>query len=392
MTADTKILSTIFINKPQISYFRDSVIIMRHTDLFYLLALQKAEGIGDVFIKKLLACCGDAESVFKSKASLLAKIDGIGTVRLKNLSDKSVFAKAEAELDFILKHNVRTHYFEDRDYPDRLKHCPDGPVLLFASGNIDWIGRKIISIVGTRQATQYGAEMCRKIVSGLSPLNPVIVSGFAYGIDIIAHQAAIENNLQTIAVLAHGLDEVYPAAHRKYVKAVEANGGFFTEFQSKTIANPENFIRRNRIVAGLSEATVVIESAEKGGSLATARLANEYNREVFAVPGRAIDRLSRGCNDLIKSQKAMLLTDAADLVYQLNWDIDPKPKPARQLVILLDGQEQAVYDYLKANGKQQLDSIAISCGIPVSRLAPMLLTMELKGAIRPLPGKQFEII
>jgi DNA processing protein len=364
---------------------------MRHTDLFYLLALQRVDGIGDATIKKLLSHCGNAETVFKTKPSLLSKIDGIGSFRLRDLGNRSIFAQAESELEFIQNQNIKVYHFDDANYPYRLKHCIDGPVLLFSSGNVDLQDRKIISVVGTRQATNYGVECCRKLIADLSPLNPVIVSGFAFGIDIAAHQAAIENNLQTIGVLAHGLDQIYPKAHAKHVKATLANGGFLTEFWSKTEPMRENFIRRNRIVAGLSEATIVIESAEKGGSLVTANMANDYNREVFAVPGRATDRLSSGCNNLIKSQKAMMLTDAADLVYQLNWDIKPRPKPAQQVFMLLDATEQSVYDYLKGSGKQQLDTIAFAIGVAVSQLAPLLLTMELKGAIRPLPGKSFEI-
>jgi DNA processing protein len=366
---------------------------MRHTDLIYLLALQKAEGIGDVTIKKLLSHCGDAETVFKTKASLLSRIDGVGKFRIKGLNNKTLFSQAESELDFIQNHNIQVYYFDDDNYPYRLKHCPDGPVLLFGSGNFDWTDRKIISIVGTRQASAYGIESCRKLIADLSPLNPIIVSGFAYGIDIAAHQAAIENNLQTIGVMAHGLDQIYPKAHKKHVKSTLENGGFLTEFWSKTEPTRENFIRRNRIVAGLSEATIVIESAEKGGSLVTANMANDYNRDVFAIPGRTTDRVSRGCNDLIKSQKAMMLTDAADLIYQLNWDLQPAAKPVQQqLFIALDSSEQIVFDFLKSNNKQQLDTIAIACGMTVSKIAPMLLTMELKGAIRPLPGKLFEII
>ncbi len=364
---------------------------MRHTDLFYLLALQKVEGIGDATIKKLLFHCGSAESVFRTARPILSKIDGVGSFRLRNIGNQAVFEQAERELKFIESHNIQTLFYEDDDYPFRLKHCFDGPVLLFANGNFDW-NRKIISIVGTRRATRYGIDMCHQLVADLAPLNPIVVSGFAFGIDIAAHQAATENGLQTIGVLAHGFDEIYPRTHKKFVSQTLANGGFLTEFWSKTEPMRENFLKRNRIVAGLSEATVVIESAEKGGSLVTANIASDYNREVFAVPGRSVDTLSRGCNNLIKSQKAIMLTDAADLVYHLNWDIKPKPKPVQQAMILLDEREQRVFDWLKTEGKSELDSIALACNVTVSSLAPMLLTMELKGAIRPLPGKRFEVI
>jgi len=366
---------------------------MRHEDLFYVLALLKVEGVGDIVAKKLISHCGDAFSVFKNKVSKLESIDGVGTILLKNLKDKTVFDKAEAELKFIEKNDIRVSFFTDEEYPERMKHCVDGPVLLFSTGNINLKNRKIISIVGTRQVTSHGAEFCRNLIADLSPLNPIIVSGFAYGVDIVAHQAALENNLQTIGVLAHGLNQIYPKVHKKHVAKMEENGGFMTEFWSTSNPDKENFVRRNRIVAGISEATIVIESADKGGSLITANMANGYNRDVFAVPGRTSDKYSLGCNNLIKTQKAQLLTGAADLIYNLNWDLEAKVKPVqKQLFVTLDENEQKIYDYLQKNGKQLLDIIALECDFPIFKISGMLLNMELKGVIRPLPGKLFEAI
>lgn len=366
---------------------------MRHEDLFYVLALQQVEGVGDVVAKKLLSHCGNPSEVFKTKPNELKAIGGIGSILLRNLKDKTVFAKAEAEMRFIESHSINVAYFLESEYPERLKHCIDGPVLLFSSGNINIRNRRIISIVGTRQVTPHGAEFCRKLIADLSPLNPVIVSGFAYGVDIVAHQAAIENKLQTIGVVAHGLNQIYPKVHKKYVARMEQNGGFLTEFRSTSNPDKENFVRRNRIVAGISEATIVIESADKGGSLITANMANEYNRDVFAVPGRTTDHYSQGCNNLIKTQKAQLLTGAADLIYHLNWDLRPPSKPVqKQLFVSLENEEQKVYDYLCNNGKQLLDQIALDCELPIHKISPLLLNMELKGVIRPLPGKLFEAI
>ena len=366
---------------------------MRHEDLFYVLALQKVEGVGDVVAKKLLSHCGDAASVFKTKLSLLHSIEGIGSVLLKNLKDKSVFEKAEAELKFIEKNHINVSYFSEEDYPERLKHCIDGPVLLFSAGNIDFKNRKIISIVGTRQVTAHGMDFCKQLIAELSPLNPLIVSGLAYGVDIAAHQAAIENKLQTVGVIAHGLNQIYPKAHKRYVAKIEENGGLITEFWSTSNPDKENFVRRNRIVAGISEATIVIESADKGGSLITANMAIGYNRDVFAVPGRTSDKYSQGCNNLIKTQKAQLLTSAADLVYNLNWDLESQAKPVqKQLFVSLDNDEQKVYDFLHKNGKESLDIIALECDFPIFRISPLLLNMELKGVVRPLPGKLFEAI
>ncbi|MEA9413612.1 DNA-processing protein DprA [Flavobacterium sp. PL02] len=366
---------------------------MSDQDLFYLLALQSVDGVGDIMAKKLLLHCGTAEVIFKTKSSQLATIDGVGSVLLKNIKEKSIFEKAQKELDFIRVNEINISFFQDNTYPDRLKHCIDSPVLLFSSGNIDLKDKKIISIVGTRQITSYGMEFCKKLIEDLAPLDPVIVSGFAYGVDIIAHQLAMDNNLQTIGVVAHGLNQIYPKTHKRYVAKVEQNGGFMTEFWSSSNPDKENFVRRNRIVAGMSEATIVIESADKGGSLITANMANEYNRDVFAVPGRTTDKFSQGCNNLIKTQKANVLTNAADLVYILNWDVENKSKSVqKQLFVELEPDEQKIYDYLLKTGKDLMDTIALKCNFPIYKISGLLLNMELKGVIRPLPGKLFEAI
>ncbi|MCR4033908.1 MULTISPECIES: DNA-processing protein DprA [Flavobacterium] len=366
---------------------------MNEQELFYLLALLKIDGVGDIIGKKLLSSFGDASSIFRAKSSQLAAIDGVGTVLLKNLKDKSVFEKAEKELSFIENNKIQVSFFQDESYPDRLKHCIDAPILIFTAGNIDFKNKRLISIVGTRQITSYGIEFCRKLIEDLAPLNPVIVSGFAYGVDIVAHQAAMDYNLQTIGVLAHGLNQIYPKSHKKYMARMEENGGFITEFWSDSNPDKEKFVRRNRIVAGMTEATIVIESADRGGSLITANMANEYNRDVFAVPGRVTDKFSQGCNSLIKTQKANVLTNAADLVYMLNWDIKEKPKTIqKQLFVELEPEEQKIYDFLQLNGKELLDSIAIQCDFPIFKMSSILINMELKGVIRPLPGKLFEVI
>ena len=366
---------------------------MNDQDLFYLLALQAVDGVGDIIAKKLLMHFGSAEAVFKAKTTQLAAIEGIGTILLKNLKDQSVFAKAERELQFIASRQLTVTSYQDTKYPERLKHCFDSPLVLFSSGNIDLQNQKTISIVGTRQITSYGLEFCRKFMEELAPMNPVIVSGFAYGVDIAIHQLAMENNLQTIGVVAHGLNQIYPKSHKKYVAKMEENGGFMTEFWSSSNPDKENFVRRNRIVAGMTEATIVIESAERGGSLITANLANDYNRDVFAVPGRVSDKYSQGCNTLIKTQKANVLTSASDLIYMLNWDIEKEVKSIqKQLFVALDDDEQKIYDYLLQSGKELLDVIALRCDFPIYKISGILLNMELKGVIRPLPGKLFEAI
>jgi len=373
--------------------FQDQSFSMRHEELVSVLALQRVEGVGDAIAKKLMTHFGSATEIFSANPRQLAEIGSIRPGIIRNFKDKSVFAKAEAEARKIRDSGIKVTTFPDPDYPERLRHCHDGPLLLFSSGNIDLAGRKTLSIVGTRKATAYGADFCRKLISDLAVLDPVIISGFAYGIDIIAHQAALENGLQTIAVLGSGLHDLYPKSHKKYVNAINDNGGFMTEFWSDVFPAPENFVRRNRIVAGISEATVIVESAERGGSLITANLANDYNRDVFALPGRISDPFSQGCNQLIKTQRAHLLTGAADLLYILNWDAKPSEKPVqKQLFVSLSDQEQKVYDYLIFRKKEQLDIIALENEMPVSKLASTLFAMELKGVVRPLPGKLFEAI
>ncbi|MCA0152333.1 DNA-processing protein DprA [Winogradskyella vincentii] len=367
---------------------------MTEQQLIYTLALQHVPKIGATTAKKLINHCGSAEAVLKEKKSSLLKIDGIGTVTIDGLFDAVHIKEAEYELKFIKDNNIETHYFTSDSYPERLKHCIDGPIVLFQSGNINLKEQYIISIVGTRKITTNGIAFCEKLVETLSPYNPVIVSGFAYGTDITAQKAAVKHNLQTIGCLAHGLNQIYPKVHKKYVADIERHGGFYTDFWSTDNFDRNNFLKRNRIIAGLSEATIVIESAEKGGSLVTADIANSYNRDVFAVPGRTTDSQSVGCNNLIKQQRAHLLSDPLDVPYLLNWQLDTNEKPTvqKQLFVELDDNEKIIYNYLKDKDKELLDVIAVDCDIPSYKIAGLLLNMELKGVIRPLPGKLFEVI
>ena len=364
------------------------------TELEALLTLQHVPNLGDGSIKKLIQLIGSAEGVLKEKKSTLLNVEGIGKARISNIHDLEHQKAAEKELNFIEKNNLKVTTYLENDYPVHLNQCLDGPVILFSSGTINLKEKRILSIVGTRKITQYGLQFCKKLIEDLSPFDPVIVSGYAYGVDITAHRAAIKNGLQTVACLAHGLNQIYPKSHKQYMTAMEANGGFFTDFWSTDAFNPQNFLRRNRIIAGLSQATIVIESADKGGSLVTAQIANSYYRDVFAVPGRTTDTYSKGCNMLIKTQQAHALTCAEDLIYLLDWKQEKQaPKQVQQsLFIDLDPNEQKVYDYLKTEGKQDLDSIALQCKIPTYQLAGLLLNLELKGVLEPLPGKLFRAL
>jgi DNA processing protein len=367
---------------------------MLEEDLLYVLALQHTKGIGDINAKKLISHCGTAKNVFKEKRTVLEKISGIGSFTIRHLFDEDNLSSAEKELKYIQKNNIKFNYFLDDGYPEKLKHCIDGPILLFINGNISIKRQPIISIVGTRKITSYGKYFCEQLINDIKEYNPIIVSGFAYGVDICAHKAAIKNNLQTIGVLAHGFEEFYPKAHKKYSVEVKNNGGFITDFWHNETPIRENFLKRNRIVAGISDATIIIESAEKGGSLVTADIANSYNRDVFAVPGRSSDKFSVGCNNLIKQNKAAMITSANDVIKLLNWDIKSEldKNIQKQLFVELDENEQQIVDFLLKNGKEVLDSIAINCNMPIHKTTTILFNLEMKGVVKPLPGKLFEAI
>ncbi|WP_456378624.1 DNA-processing protein DprA [Lutibacter sp.] len=367
---------------------------MLEEELLYVLALQRVKGIGDINAKKLISHCGSAKNVLTEKRKTLEKINGIGSITLKNLLDSTNLKEAEKELKYIQKNAIETFYFTEKKYPKRLKHCVDAPILFFKEGNFQLENQPIISIVGTRKITSYGRDFCEKLISDLKEYNPIIVSGFAYGVDICAHKAALKNNLETIGVLAHGFEEVYPKSHKKYVSEINKNGGFITDFWHNDKLIRENFLKRNRIVAGISEATIIIESADKGGSLVTADIANSYSRDVFAVPGRNTDTYSKGCNDLIKYNKAAILTSAKDVVAMLNWELEPKqPKVIqKQLFVELTDIEQLIYNFLLENGKELLDLISLNCKLPIHQTTTILFNLEMKGVVKPLPGKLFEAI
>lgn len=367
---------------------------MTDNEIIATLRLQRVPKIGDVLAKKLILACGSPSAIFIDKKKHLMKIDGIGGWTISDLWDMTHLEAAEAEWEFIRRHGIQFRYFQDPDYPELLRNCPDGPILLFYEGEIDLENKRILSVVGTRNMTRFGGEFCETFMDEIAPLDPVIISGMAFGVDICAQRAAMENGLQTIGCLAHGLNQIYPKQHAQYAQKIRSNGGFMTEFWSTSQPDRENFLRRNRIIAGLSHATLVIESAERGGSLVTADLAFGYNRDVFAVPGRPSDLCSVGCNTLIKKQKAQMITSASELIYFMGWDLPQSKATGKQHTMFpdLDVVEQKIYDYLNTTGRQPADSIALSCDLPVFKVAAILLNMEMKGVIKPLPGKWFEAI
>lgn len=367
---------------------------MENEELLHALALQRAKGIGDVCAKKLIAVCGSAKQVFCEKEKTLQKIPGLKKRPFSQLFDPSNLKAAEEEARWIEAQKIRPVYFLEANYPQSLKNAVDGPMLMFQDGEVSFQNTKCISIVGTRQMTPYGRDFCERLISDLKSYRPIIVSGFAYGVDICAHRAALKNQLKTVGVFAHGFGMTYPKSHKPYQAEILKKGGFLTEFWHEEKPLKENFVRRNRIVAGISEATIVVESPLRGGALITAAFANSYSKEVFALPGKVTDRCSQGCNALIRDHKAAVITDAEDLVRMLGWTSQQRDSNPQQLPLFLDlnGDQQKVVDFLSARKSALLDLISLDCDLPIGKTASLLFELELKGLVRPLPGKMFEFL
>lgn len=366
---------------------------MNTEKLAYQIALNLIPGIGSKLAKSLIAYCGGVEAIFEENIRSLQKIPGIGPGAIKNISSSYTRIRAEKELEFIEKNNISALFYLDDEYPPLLRSCGDSPILLFKKGEFSFKGKNQIAIVGSRNATEYGKRFCSNFVEDLKPYNVQIISGLAYGIDITAHKESVKNGIETIAVLGHGLDRIYPAIHKKVVeKMIESGGGLLTEFLSQTNPDRENFPKRNRIVAGISEAVIVVEAAKKGGALITAEIANSYNRDVFAVPGKLGETYSEGCNHLIKINKAALLSGVSDLEYLLGWEKREIKNTQRQLFPNLNSLEGKIKDlFLDLNRKLEVEEICIELDLPASQIVPTLLTLEIKGLVKSNPGKIFEL-
>lgn len=366
---------------------------MNKQETLYRIGITLIPTVGDATAKKLIAYCGGVEAVFKEKAGALQKIPSIGKKVADAIVGQNVLGRAEEELKQIEKRGIIPYFYLDPDYPRRLFHCDDGPVMLYTKGEMDLNPDKILSIVGSRKATDHGKGFTEKLVADLAARNVTIVSGLAYGIDIAAHRSAVKSNVQTIAGLAHGLDRLYPSQHTATAKEMIKNGGLITDFITGTNPDRENFPKRNRIVAGISDATVVVEAAQKGGALITAEIANGYNRDVFAVPGRPGDKYSEGCNNMINRNKAALITNAQDLLELMGWTEANEVKTAPvQTALLMDLSEdqQKLIDTLKA-GQLMIDELCLKADMPMSKVASILLELEFAGAVRNLPGKVYRI-
>ncbi|MEI2738617.1 MAG: DNA-processing protein DprA [Chitinophagaceae bacterium] len=365
------------------------------SELLYQLALTLIPNIGPVQAKILLQHC-NAEEVFHAKKSYLEKIEGIGPVRAASIAAFKDFTKAEEEIRFIEKYKIKPLFLTDNGYPKRLLNCYDSPTLLYYKGEADLNATKIVAIIGTRSHTDYAKQVTDKLVKELTEQNITVVSGLAFGVDAIAHKAAVKNGLPTIGVLAHGLDQIYPAEHAGLAKdIIKHNGGLLTEFRSKSKPDKHNFPTRNRIVAGMSDATVVIETSLKGGSMITAELANSYNKDVFAIPGKVTDTKSAGCNYLIKNNKAILLTDAAELILVMQWEDKAKSKKVkrsqRELFIELAPEEKIIVAILREKETVHIDEINGKSGLSSSAVAGAMLNLELQGVIASKPGKMYSL-
>lgn len=362
-------------------------------DLPFKIALGLLPGIGDVKAKNLVAYCGGPQAVFAEKKQRLRLIPGIGEQAIKAIAGKKVLDRAEEEVKFINKEGITPLFYLDAAYPTRLKQCEDSPVMLYYKGTADLNTLKVLSIVGSRKATDYGYSFCERLVKDLAIHQALVVSGLAYGIDSYAHHAALKNDLLTVAVLAHGLDQVYPGANAGLARRMHKQGGLLTEFPSRTRMHPDYFPRRNRIIAGLADAVIVVEASMRSGSLITANIANSYNRDVFAVPGRVGEDGSEGCNFLIKVNKAALLTAAKDIEYIMGWD--PLPLGRGQGVGLtlfpeLKPEEEQLVNALKEK-PLHLDELCYASGMTLGKVSAVLLSLEFAGLVRSLPGKMYKL-
>jgi DNA processing protein len=362
-------------------------------ELINRIALTLIPGVGDVLTKKLIAYCGSVDAVFAEKQDLLHRIPGVGSAVARSIHNNETLDRAEKEVRFIQRYSIQPLFYLDDNYPERLKQCEDHPTMIYYKGSADLNHVRPIAVVGTRQITEYGKIQCKKIIDGIAPFEPLIVSGLAYGVDTCAHKHSLENGLSTIGVLGHGLDRIYPFQNKQLAEKMVAQGGLVTEFISETKPDGVNFPKRNRIIAGLCDAVVVVEAGLKGGALITADIANSYNRDVFAVPGRTTDSFSQGCHFLIKTNRAALIENAADLVFAMGWEVPQNVKaPQLKLFENLSVDEDKMVGILKEKGDTSIDTLVDNSKMASGHVASVLLNLEFKGVIKLLPGKVYRLI
>lgn len=362
-------------------------------ELLYQIALTRIPLIGDVIIRKLLETFGSAGDIFRARRRELECIETVGSIRANAIRSFRDFSEAEKEILFMERYGIRALFCTDPDYPQRLHHCYDSPVLLYFKGAASLNAKRMVSVVGTRRPSAYGRRICRQLTEELAAAQVTVVSGLAYGIDVLAHETALQAGTPTIGVLAHGLDRIYPAAHKGTAVAMMAQGGLLTDFMSGHLPDRQNFPKRNRIVAGICDATVVIESGLQGGSLITADLASGYHRDVFCIPGRADDPLAAGCNHLIKNNKAMLITGAADVLQMMGWEEKSKPAAVqRELFLQLSDNEQKLLLLFREKSPRHVEELYLLTGLTGSQVAEALFRLEMQTVLKSLPGQRYELI
>jgi DNA processing protein len=356
---------------------------------FYQLALALLPNVGPISARNLVSYSGSLEAVFENKKRQLTQIPGIGLSIADAIVKKSSFEDAEQQLERIAKNGVKTLFYLDNDYPWRMKPIKDAPVLLFYKGNADLNAPKILGVVGTRRPSAHGKEITENIISDLKDHSLLVISGLAYGVDITAHRACVQSDIPTIGVMGSSLDIIYPSAHKKTVEKMYENGGLLSEFPFSTKPDAMNFPMRNRIIAGMCDALLVVESALKGGSMISAEIANGYDKDVFAVPGRPTDISSAGCNYLIKNHKALLVENANDLAEAMGWHHNHAERPQRTLFIEMNEEEKQITSLLSTDVDISIDKIINTLVFPPSQVASLLLQLEFKGVVKPLPGKRY---
>lgn len=362
----------------------------------YRIALTMIKGVGVMHARNLMDIVGDEEAIFRESKQRLKAIPRLPGKVIDEIHSTEVLLRAEKELNFVEKNNLRMLFFTDPDYPQRLMQCIDAPIILYAKGDVEFNRKKVVSVVGTRNASRQGLIYCEEFIRDLSASDPniLIVSGLAYGIDICAHRASIIEGLPTVAVLAHGLDRIYPSLHRQTAVEMIEKGALVTEFPSETNPDRFNFVKRNRIVAGMADAVVVMESGKKGGSLITADIANSYFREVFAVPGRIKDKMSIGCNQLISNNQAVLLQSVDQFLSHMGWQGEKQKQPVIQKELFTDisEEEEKICQLLRTKETMQVNNLSIELNIPVSQLFLSLLKLEVKNVVKALPGGIYSLV
>lgn len=358
----------------------------------YQIGLTLLPKVGAVTIKTLISYCGSPQAVFEAKKKELLAIPNIGERIASYVTHQDVMHLAERELAFMEKEGVRHKFYLDKDFPARLKPYPDSPAILYYKGNVDFNPPRTISIVGTRRPSHQGIMLCEEIVEGLKPFGATIISGLAYGIDVTAHKKSLEQNMPTIGSVAHGFGCIYPAKHKSVAEAMLENGGLISEYPSKAIPDKERFPMRNRIIAGMGDALIVVESARKGGSMITAKFAENYNKDIFAVPGRVKDKYSEGCNWLIKTHQAALLESADDIGYIMGWKDEKKGGVQQKLFVEYSASEKIVVDLLSPSEPTGIDQLTYQSQMTNSEMSNLLLNLEFKGAVRSIPGNRYLLI